>query len=180
MGLVTSLICRECQGEIEPQATHVCDVCFGPLEVRYDQSRLSQRVTRESITAGPNSIWRYRELLPVPDEVEPVTLGEGMTPLVHARRLGSELGLDNLRRAPVLVVEVLSGSTRRIDLGTKRLAFEAAGVPSYWLVDPDEPGLIVLELAGGHYEEAARVTGAESWTAASPFPVRIVPVELAT
>ena len=93
-----------------------------------------------------------------------------------ARR--SELGLDNLRHAPVLVVEVLSRSTRRIDMGTKRLVFEAAGVPSYWLVDPDEPGLIVLELAAGSYHETARVAGDEAWTAASPFPVRIVPADL--
>jgi len=95
-----------------------------------------------------------------------------------ARR--SELGLDNLRHAPLLVVEVLSRSTRRIDMGTKRLVFEAAGVPSYWLVDPDEPGLTVLELEAGSYHETARVAGDEPWTAASPFPVRIVPGELVT
>ena len=65
-------------------------------------------------------------------------------------------------------------------MGTKRLVFEAAGVPSYWLVDPDEPALTVLELAAGSYHETARVAGDEPWTAASPFPVRIVPAELVT
>ncbi|HEY8739313.1 MAG TPA: threonine synthase [Candidatus Dormibacteraeota bacterium] len=96
MGRVKSLICRECQSEFEPQATHVCDLCFGPLEVKYDYGELARTVTRESIEAGPNSLWRYRGLLPVEGDGELVTLGEGMTPLVHAQRLGAELGLSNL------------------------------------------------------------------------------------
>ncbi|MEA2683641.1 MAG: threonine synthase [Chloroflexota bacterium] len=96
MGHVKSLICRECQSEFEPQATHVCDLCFGPLEVRYDQAELARTVSRESIEAGPNSLWRYRALLPVEGDAPLVTLGEGMTPLVHAQRLGAELGLSNL------------------------------------------------------------------------------------
>ena len=57
---------------------------------------MARLVSRESIEAGPNSIWRYRDLLPLSDGDEPVTLGEGMTPLVHAERLGAELGLGNL------------------------------------------------------------------------------------
>ena len=96
MSHVHSLICRECQSEFEPQATHVCDVCFGPLEVKYDYGELARTVSRESIEAGPNSLWRYRDLLPIPSDTELVTLGEGMTPLVHASRLGAELGLSNL------------------------------------------------------------------------------------
>lgn len=93
--------------------------------------------------------------------------------LLVARR--AELGEDNLRHTPVLVVEVLSPSTRHVDLGTKRLAFEAAGVPSYWVVDPDAPDLLVLELEGGSYREVIRVTHDEPFEAAKPFPVRIVP-----
>ncbi|HEV3231994.1 MAG TPA: threonine synthase [Candidatus Dormibacteraeota bacterium] len=96
MTAVRSLMCRECQTEFPVTATHVCEMCFGPLEVRYDHGRLAETVTRESIQAGPNSVWRYRDLLPLPDGAEPVTLGEGMTPLVHARTLGAALGLDNL------------------------------------------------------------------------------------
>src|SRR5258708_36205395 len=96
MSAVKSLICRECQSEFEMQATHVCELCFGPLEVRYDHAELERKVSRESIEAGPNSLWRYRDLLPLNDGAEPVTLGEGMTPLVRAERLGAELGLANL------------------------------------------------------------------------------------
>ena len=96
MAHVKSLVCRECQSEFEPQATHVCDLCFGPLEVKYDYAELARTVSRESIEAGPNSLWRYRALLPIEGDAPPVTLGEGMTPLVRAERLGAELGLSNL------------------------------------------------------------------------------------
>ncbi|MGI8609321.1 MAG: threonine synthase [Candidatus Dormibacteria bacterium] len=96
MSHVHSLVCRECGSEFQPQATHVCDMCFGPLEVKYDYAELARIVSRESIEAGPNSLWRYRDLLPIHRDTELVTLGEGMTPLVHAERLGAELGLSNL------------------------------------------------------------------------------------
>jgi threonine synthase len=95
---IRSLVCRECGTEIPVAPTHVCDMCFGPLDVRYDYAEVARRVSRESIDAGPASIWRYGDLLPVDldDEVPPVTLGEGFTPLVHAPNLGEELGLRNL------------------------------------------------------------------------------------
>ena len=80
--------------------------------------------------------------------------------------------------APLLAVEVLSPSTRRVDLLLKRDRFESAGVASYWLVDPDEPSIIVLELLGGSYVEVARVSGAQSCEGTQPFPVRLVPAEL--
>lgn len=90
------LRCRACGAESPIEANHVCDVCFGPLEVAYDYSEVARRVSRERIAAGPPSIWRYRDLLPLEDSVEPITLGEGFTPLIHARNLGEELGLRNL------------------------------------------------------------------------------------
>lgn len=80
--------------------------------------------------------------------------------------------------SPVLVVEVLSASTRSIDLGTKRLAYEAAGVPAYWLVDPEVPSLTVLELDAGRYVERATVTGEEAFHATVPFAVTVVPARL--
>jgi threonine synthase len=73
----------------------VCDFCFGPLEVDYDYEAISARTSREKIAAGPQTIWRYRELLPVDDEV-PIDLGTGFTPLVRADRLAAELGLGEL------------------------------------------------------------------------------------
>ena len=96
--------------------------------------------------------------------------------LLVARR--SDLTEANLPAAPVLAVEVLSPSTRRIDLGTKRLAFEAAGVASYWVIDPDEPSLTVFELEDAAYREVARVSGDQTWTATRPFAVSLIPAEL--
>ncbi|KAI9131074.1 threonine synthase [Acaryochloris sp. CCMEE 5410] len=90
-----ALKCKECGAEYELQATHVCEFCFGPLEVSYDFSRLSQPITRESIEAGPNSIWRYRSFLPVETDT-PIDVGTGMTPLLKSHRLARQLGLKNL------------------------------------------------------------------------------------
>ena len=89
------LVCKECKAEYELQATHICELCFGPLEVQYDYDYLRTKVTRESIQAGPNSIWRYKDLLPVPDE-HIIDVGTGMTPLLKANRLARRLGLKNL------------------------------------------------------------------------------------
>jgi Uma2 family endonuclease len=84
----------------------------------------------------------------------------------------------NLRKPPVLVVEVLSPSTARYDVGTKRLAYEAAGVPWYWVVDPQEPRLTVLQLVDGAYVEAADVRGHDAYAATAPFAVRVAPADL--
>ena len=62
---VSCLVCRACGHETPVEATNICDRCFGPLEVRYDYEEVARRISRESIAAGPPSIWRYRDLLPV-------------------------------------------------------------------------------------------------------------------
>jgi threonine synthase len=90
-----ALKCKECGQEYELKATHVCEFCFGPLEVTYDYNELRRTVTRESIQAGPNSIWRYRSFLPVASDT-PIDVGTGMTPLVQANRLARRLGLKKL------------------------------------------------------------------------------------
>src|ERR1700722_2724764 len=92
---VTGLRCRECGRAYPAEALHVCDYCFGPLEVTYDYERVAATMTRERIASGPRSIWRYADLLPVADSA-PVDLGAGFTPLVRADRLAAELGLGEL------------------------------------------------------------------------------------
>jgi threonine synthase len=92
---VTGLRCRECGRQFPAEALHVCDYCFGPLEVAYDYERIAATISRERIAAGPRTIWRYRDLLPV-DDPAPVDLGAGFTPLVRADRLAAELGLGEL------------------------------------------------------------------------------------
>ena len=75
MPKVIGLRCRECGAEYELQATHVCEMCFGPLDAVYDQAVMRKLVKRERIEDGPKSMWRYRDLLPVEDSVNVVTLG---------------------------------------------------------------------------------------------------------
>ncbi len=91
----TGLRCKECGHPYEAGARHVCeDVCFGPLEVVYDYDAIRSRVSRSTIEAGPTSIWRYREFLPV--EGDPIDVGTGFTPLLRANRLARRLGLKSL------------------------------------------------------------------------------------
>lgn len=95
MDFVSGLRCRECGRSYPAEALHVCDFCFGPLEVTYDYERVAQTMTRERVESGPRTIWRYHDLLPVAD-ANPVDLGAGFTPLVRADRLAAELGLGEL------------------------------------------------------------------------------------
>ncbi len=95
MDFVTGLRCRECARPYPAEALHVCDYCFGPLEVVYDYDALRATVSRAQIEAGPQTIWRYAPLLPVVDNA-PIDLGTGCTPLVRADRLAAELGLGEL------------------------------------------------------------------------------------
>jgi threonine synthase len=89
------LKCKECGETYEAKAIHVCEYCFGPLEVDYDFSSLKGRITRQDIESGPNSIWRYRQFLPV-ETNNPIDMGTGMTPLLKSHRLARQLGLKNL------------------------------------------------------------------------------------
>ncbi|HUR17600.1 MAG TPA: threonine synthase [Acidimicrobiales bacterium] len=93
--VVTGLCCRECGRPYPPEALHVCEYCFGPLEVAYDYEAIAARISRGKIAAGPTTIWRYADLLPA-DASDPVNLGAGFTPLVRAHRLAAELGLGEL------------------------------------------------------------------------------------
>jgi threonine synthase len=91
----TGLRCKECGHPYGATARHVCeDVCFGPLEVVYDYDAIRSRVSRASIEAGPVSIWRYRDFLPI--EGDPIDVGTGFTPLLRANRLARRLGLKKL------------------------------------------------------------------------------------
>lgn len=86
----------------------------------------------------------------------------------------------NLPSAPLLAVEVLSPSTRLVDLNLKKATYERAGVPTYWVVDPHQARLVVWELREHGYTQVADVAADESWTAVTPYPVTVVPGELLT
>ena len=91
----TTLRCRNCETEHALEAVGVCARCWGPLDPVYDRQELARAASREAISAGPPSIWRYAPFLPVSPPAEQ-RLPPGMTPLVRAPRLAEALGLDEL------------------------------------------------------------------------------------
>ena len=94
MSFAKALSCRKCGQEYPVRPMNLCDFCLSPLEVSYDYKAMAGAVSPEKQAAGPASMWRYRDMLPVDGEV--VDIGTGFTPLVKADRLGRELGLDQL------------------------------------------------------------------------------------
>jgi threonine synthase len=92
---IKGLKCKECARLYPAKALHVCEFCFGPLEVDYDYEAIQRSISRKKIQEGPLSLWRYWDLLPV-ETHDVITLEEGFTPLIHAKNLGKLLGLKNL------------------------------------------------------------------------------------
>src|SRR5690349_4506890 len=106
-----------------------------PIVVRYDLARVRAAVTPADIAQRPPTLWRYRELLPLPLDAEPVTLGEGMTPLLPCPRLGDQLGLKRLWVKDESQLPTGSFKSRGMTaavslakwLGVKRVALPTAG-----------------------------------------------------
>lgn len=94
-GFMKALKCRECGREYPLAATHVCEFDFGPLEVCYDYDRIKKSMTRAAIESRPQTMWRYRELLPVANDPT-VGCEVGYTPLIKADRLAARLGIREL------------------------------------------------------------------------------------
>ena len=95
MSYVLGLKCKECGHRVPVSAVHVCEQCFGPYEVEYDYAQMKGKVTRESISRGPKSLWRYKDFLPIAGHPR-AGLYSGFTPLKRASRLAAELGCTNL------------------------------------------------------------------------------------
>ncbi|MCH7838703.1 MAG: threonine synthase [Planctomycetes bacterium] len=106
-----------------------------PLWVRYDLESVRRAISPDGLAARPPTMWRYRELLPVPEGVKPVTLGEGMTPVLPAPRLGARLGLENLWIKDESQLPTGSFKSRGLSMavtmakhfGLRRLAIPTAG-----------------------------------------------------
>jgi threonine synthase len=95
MGSIKSLQCRECRKEYEPQFRYVCEDCFGPLDVLYNEDNIIG-VNKHTFESREKTYWRYFELLPIADRSNIVSLNAGLTPLQAADKLGPKLGLKNL------------------------------------------------------------------------------------
>ncbi|HMK52642.1 MAG TPA: threonine synthase [Thermodesulfobacteriota bacterium] len=95
MSYTAGLRCRECKREYSINPIHVCEFCFGPLEVVYDYEKIRKSLTREKIEGRPKSMWRYRELLPI-DGDPTVGKNVGFTPLIKSEGLARALGVKDL------------------------------------------------------------------------------------
>ena len=134
MTYALNLRCRECSRDYPLAALHVCEFCFGPLEVVYDDEAIRKDVSREKIVSRPSTLWRYREFLPC-DADTAVDIGAGFTPLIHARNLGKALGLPNLYIKNDTVNPTWSfkdrvvaiASSRARELGYEKLACASTG-----------------------------------------------------
>ncbi len=97
MSYLTHLECSRCAERLDPaQWWNLCPRCQGPLLARYDLESAAAPMSWNQMAGRPANLWRYAELLPVSDPALRLTLGEGWTPLLPARHLGSALGLEHL------------------------------------------------------------------------------------
>ena len=132
-------------------------------EPSLQHQRVSGRLLRLLQDAAPDGVEVF---LPIDVRLSPV---RQLVPDITVVR-GEDATGRRLAGVPLLVVEVQSPSTRTVDLTLKRRVLEEAGVPSYWLVEPDDGVVTVLELVGGAYREVARGSDV---TVERPFPVRV-------
>src|SRR5258705_2396770 len=172
---VKNLECSFCHRDYEARRLqNVCTECGKPLLVRYDLKRIAKFLTRQALYARRSDLWRYREMLPVRREDNIVTLGEGWTPLLPAKRLGASMGMSHLLikdesqnptdsfKARGMSVAVSMAK----ELGAKKLAAPSAGnaagalaaycaragLGAYLFMPRDTPraNVIECEVAGAH------------------------------
>lgn len=161
-----------------PDDGHRYELFDGSLLVSAAPNRGHQRcVSRLLLLLAPHAQAAGYEVLPGPIDVR-LAQDRVLEPdlIVVRAGPGSQQTIDE---APLLVVEVSSPSTRNIDRDLKRRAYEERGIPPFWLVDPLEPSLTVLELEDDQYVERAHVTGDAVFDARQPFAVTVSPMGLA-
>src|SRR5215813_9596499 len=152
-GNLLGLECSECQKSFDAAVEqHLC-ICGKPLLARYDLKAAGRTLSLAALASRPYSLWRYREVLPPGD---PVTLGEGMTALIHAARLGGQLGLHRLYikdeglnpTGSFKARGMTAAVTRAKQLGAKALAAptagNAGGALAAYAAAADIPAVIVM------------------------------------
>jgi threonine synthase len=172
---VKNLECSACHREYDARRLHnVCTECGKPLLVRYDLKRIAKFLARQTLFGRRADLWRYRELLPVRREDNIVTLGEGWTPLLHAKSLGQSLGMSELHVKDESLNPTQSFKARGMsvavsmakELGARKLAAPSAGnaagalaaygahagIAVYLFMPRDTPraNIVECEVAGAH------------------------------
>lgn len=161
-----------------PDDGHRYELIDGILIVSPAPRRIHQRASFRLSVLLDAALPADLELLPAPFDVA-LADDTVMQPDLVVPRI-EDLTDRDLPAAPVLAVEVLSPSSRGIDLLLKKDRLERAGCAHYWVVDPLEPSITAWALTGGAYRQVARAVGAETFEVAEPFDVRVIPAELVT
>lgn len=157
------------------------ELLAGEVLVTPSPSFLHQYVTGQLLALLQPRLSRDLVVLPAPFDV-PLDTADGtqavlQPDLLVARR--DDFADSELPVAPVLVVEILSPSTWRRDLGIKREAYAFAGVQTYWVVAPHTPSITVYTLGeDGAYREEAHLTDEQAWTVTAPVEVTLCPADL--
>ncbi len=177
---VTHLECSETGEHYPAGVLHGLSSAGVPLLVRYDLGALANAVTKEDIAARPPDMWRYREFLPLSPDIEPITLGETMTPLVRVPTVEKRLGMEDIlvkdegrlptgsfkgRGMSVAVSMAKAFGVKRIAIPTAGNAgaglaayASRAGIESFVFTPADTPEITASEIAF-HGAKAWRVDG---------------------
>jgi threonine synthase len=167
MNYLKQLVCPKCSASYDGGQVHALCSCGSPLLASYDLDKAAYEFPRASLTGRPATMWRYREMLPVQDSANIVSLGEGFTPLVHTQRLGAHLGLEQLYIKEEAANPTGSFKARGLcaavsmakELGIRKLAIPSAGnaagamaayaahagLESYIFMPEDTPRANILE-----------------------------------
>ncbi len=133
---LTDLECGMCGSRYSAeQLMNLCPQCSKPLLARYDLARAAQTLTAASLRTRQLSMWRYQEVLPVRDPAAIIDLGEGWTPLIHAKRLGERIGSpstyvkdESLNPTGSFKARGQAAAiSRAVELGVKAVAIPSAG-----------------------------------------------------
>jgi Uma2 family endonuclease len=161
---------------VVPDDGHRYELVDGSLIVTPAPSTRHQRAVARLLKALLDAVPEHLEVLAAPYDVRLADDTVLQPDVLVCRR--ADLTAQNLPTAPLLAVEVLSPSTRLVDLNLKHGRYEAAGCPSYWVVDPAEPSLRAWDLRDGTYLEIAHTVGTEEFSATLPAAVSIIPDDL--
>jgi Uma2 family endonuclease len=159
-----------------PDDGHRYELVDGTLIVTPAPSTRHQRAVARLLKALLDAVPDDLEVLAAPYDVRLAEDTVLQPDVLVCRR--ADLTEQYLPAAPVLAVEVLSRSTRLVDLSLKHGRYEAAGCPTYWVIDPDEPSLRAWELRDGMYIEVAGAVGEAGFSATLPCPVTFTPDDL--
>lgn len=159
-----------------PDDGHRYELVDGTLVVTPAPSTRHQRAVARLLRTLMDAVPTDLEVLAAPYDVRLADDTVLQPDVLVCRR--ADLTEQYLPTAPLLAVEVLSPSTRLVDLSLKHGRYEAAGCPSYWVVDPDEPSLRAWELRDGTYVEVAVAVGSEELSMTLPAPMMLVPDDL--